>query len=150
MRESFEPSYIMPVDADDCLSKHLAEFVNRNSHCNGWFINKGYEYQEGSRLIYLRQEDFYVRCGTCNIIKYNLLHLKISTTTNRVSTIHGRVRKFMEKQGTPIEPLPFPGIIYVTEHGENNYYQKGFGAENPRMKHNPNKFTMLLKKPTRY
>jgi len=64
MRESFEPSYIMPVDADDCLSKHLAEFVNRNSHCNGWFINKGYEYQEGSRLIYLRQEDFFVRCGT--------------------------------------------------------------------------------------
>jgi len=40
-------------------------------------------------------------------------------------------------------------VIYVTEHGENNYYQKGFGAENPRMKHNPNKFTMLLKKNTK-
>jgi len=77
----------MPVDADDCLSKHLAEFVNRNSHCNGWFINKGYEYQEGSRLIYLRQEDMFdvepaiSSNTTCSI------YLKISTTTNRVSTI---------------------------------------------------------------
>ncbi len=144
-----EPSYIMPVDADDCLSKHLVEFVNRNSHCNGWFVSKGYEYQEGSRLIYLRQEDFYVRCGSCNIIRYNLLNLPENINYDKPRQFyqeHGRVRKFMDKQGTPIEPLPFPGVIYITEHGENNYYQKGFGAENPRMTHNPNKFMMVMKK----
>jgi len=86
-----------------------------------------------------------------NIIKYNLLHLPENINYDKPRQYypeHGRVRKFMEKQGTPYEP-PF-SRDYVTEHGENNYYQKGFGAENPRMKHNPNKFTMLLKKPTRY
>jgi len=77
---------------------------------------------------------------TCSI------YLKISTTTNRVSTIQNMGgQKIYGKAGNPSEPLPFQGL-YVTEHGENNYYQKGFGAENPRMKHNPNKFTMLLKK----
>jgi len=70
-----------------------------------------------------------------------------STTTNRVSTIQNMGgSENLWKSREHLWSLPFPGIIYVTEHGENNYYQKGFGAENPRMKHNPNKFTMLLKK----
>jgi hypothetical protein len=52
----FSPSHIMFVDADDCVSKHLAKFVNGNKECNGWFVNKGYKYKEGNNLIYLKRD----------------------------------------------------------------------------------------------
>lgn len=139
---TLKPSYVMPVDADDCVSKRLAEFVNRNSHSNGWFISDGYEYQEGSRRIYLRKGNFNMRCGTCNILRYDLLDLpeNINYDKPRHQFLPGHhdVEKFMLRQGTPLEPLPFPGAIYITEHGENNYSQTGFDSDHPKLKyHNP-------------
>ncbi len=36
--QEFSPSHTMAVDADDCVSKHLAEFVDKNQNSYGWFI----------------------------------------------------------------------------------------------------------------
>lgn len=144
----FEPSYVMPVDADDCVSKRLAEFVNHNSQCNGWFISDGYQYSEGSRRVYLRKGDFNVKCGSCNILRYDLLHFPKNINYDRPRRIlpgHHDIKKFMRRQETPLEPLPFPGAIYVTEHGENNYYQKGFDPDNPRLKYSHPFLTRMKK-----
>ena len=123
----FNPTHIMLVDADDCVSKNLAEFVSQNSQCNGWFIGRGYEYRDGSKSILLRRKKFHLKCGTSFIIRYDLI---VPNETKKVDNIdrnflyHQRIVKIMSEKGKPLELLPFEGAVYVTENGTNYTNQK--------------------------
>lgn len=136
------PSHTMFVDADDCVSKHLAEFVNKHSTSNGWFINKGYKYREGSKFIYLKNQEFHHLSGSCNIIKYELNDLPENPEYDRgcgyykFYIFHKRISSILAEKGTPIAPLPFAGAVYVLENGENlsaNKYQPSFNWLNCRI-----------------
>ncbi len=126
--QEFSPSHTMAVDADDCVSKYLAEFVNKNPNCNGWFVNKGYKYQDGSDFIYIKRKEFYRMCGSCNIIRYNLNQLPEIPEYNRgygyykFYIDHEKVREKLAEQGNPLKPLPFSGAVYIVATGENLYY----------------------------
>lgn len=119
-----EPSHTMHVDADDCVSKYLAEFVEQNPQSNGWFVNKGYVYQDGNKFIYFKRKDFHQWCGTSNIIRYGLHNVPESLSYDckdfyRYYVAHRKVVKNQESKGTPIEPLPFAGATYILGHSEN-------------------------------
>ncbi|SRR5579883_440033 len=126
--QEFCPSHTMAVDADDCVSKYLAEFVHKNQHCYGWFINKGYKYQNGSDFVYIKRSNFYRMCGTSNILMYELNQLPKNPEYNRgygyykFYIDHEKVRGDLIKKGTPLQPLPFAGAIYIIDTGENFYY----------------------------
>lgn len=144
--QEFKPSHTMHVDADECVSKHLAKFVEQNPQSNGWFLDKGYVYQEGGKFIYFKRKDFYRWCATSNIFRYNLNYLPESLNYNcidindcvsknlseefvdfyRCNLAHRLVVQNRAQKGIPIAPLPFPGAVYVL-HGEslssNNFNQ---------------------------
>ncbi|MBH8551191.1 glycosyltransferase family 2 protein [Nostocaceae cyanobacterium CENA357] len=126
--QQFYPTHTMAVDADDCVSKKLAEFVNQNPNCHGWFINKGYKYQEGSKYIYLKRSNFYKMCGTCNIIRYDLNNIPETAEYNRgygyykYYIDHAQVRDILKRESKNINPLPFAGAVYVVETGEHLFY----------------------------
>lgn len=120
-----ELSHVMPVDADDMVNKYLAEFVEQHPQRNGWFVNSGFVYQEGSKFIYPLRKDFNRKCGTCNIIRTNILDLPKNPENYRYDYLknyhcsHAQLVKKLAQKGTPIEPLPFAGALYVVNHGEN-------------------------------
>src|ERR687886_110512 len=117
-----KPCHVMFVDADDCVSNHLAEFVNQNSQGNGWFLNRGYEYQEGNNFIYWRKKDFHRKCGTSNIVRHDLIAPPESVKLESIDwdfLYHQDIVEAMKKRGTPLDELPFEGAIYVQENGEN-------------------------------
>lgn len=122
----FNPSHTTIVDADDCVSKHLAAFVNQHPQSNGWFINKGYVYQTGSKFIYLRKKAFNKLCGTCNIIRYDLHDFPDDITQdypeiNQYYDRHRDVEDKMAQKGKPLQELPFIGAIYIVGNQENIY-----------------------------
>lgn len=123
----FQPSYVMKVDADDCISQHLAEFVDQNPQGNGWLVNQGYEYQEGSKFIYFRRSDFYRHCGTCAIINFDLLNLPDNPENMDYEELfqyhlpHSKVDKIFSERGNRLEHLPFVGATYILKTGENTY-----------------------------
>lgn len=126
--KKFSPCHIMKIDADDCTSKHLAEFVSKNPQTNGWFVDKGYVYIEGSRSIYLKKKEFYKWNGSSNIIRDNLYDViqhnleKLPETDEECLEYymtHFEVAKTMSERGTPLEALPFFGCVYILGHGEN-------------------------------
>ncbi len=140
--EKFNPTYTMTVDADDCVSKNLAQFVNLNPGCNGWFINQGYKYQEDSKYIYVKRQNFYKMCGSCNIIRYDLNFLPQNPEYNRgygyykYYIDHGKVREILASKQKHIKPLPFPGAIYMLGTGEHLFYEPkklGFNIINRRL-----------------
>lgn len=121
----FSPTHTMTVDADDCVSEKLAKFIQQHPDSNGWFINKGYKYQEGSNYIYIKRSNFYKMCGTCNIIRYDLNDLPEIAEYNRgygyyrYYIDHAKVRDILKNKAKAIKSLPFPGAVYILETGEN-------------------------------
>ena len=125
---AYNPSHVMFVDADDCISNKIAEFVSQNYHAPGWFVARGYEYQEGSKKVFYRKENFYQKCGSSHIVNYEL----ISPESIKYEDIdyqymrHSQLKKQLEEQGKYLEPLPFAGTVYMTENQENIWTQKKY------------------------
>lgn len=126
--QAWQPTHTMLLDADDCVSRRLAEFVEQHPQDNGWFISHGYRYAEGSRLIYKKSPNFYTMCGSCNILRNDLNRLPEKPEYNRgygyykFYIDHAKVTTVLAQAGTPLEPLPFPGAVYITQTGENSYF----------------------------
>lgn len=146
------PTHIMSVDADDCVSKHIAEFVSANVTSNGWYVNSGYEYQEGSQKILIRRNNFNKICGTCNIINYDLLQLPEKLLPyeelsgyDRFIGGHPLAKIDLAERGSPLAPLPFPGAIFVRDPvGESVSMQEDLLA---KLRRNPRELLRNLKKP---
>jgi hypothetical protein len=124
----FNPTHVMFVDADDCVSKHLAHFVSQNPGSNGWIFNRGYEYIDGSKSILLRNQSFNYRCGTSSIVRYDLVApdetLRVDDINHRWLYHGGPIKKALQKKGYSWDILPFPGSVYITEHGSNMVNQR--------------------------
>jgi hypothetical protein len=126
----FNPSHTMLVDADDVVSKRLAQLVSQHPNCNGWYVDRGYRYEEGRDYIYYKRQNFYRMCGSCNVIRYDLNALPEDPEYNRgygyyIRHIdHEKVRGILAANQTPLKPLPFAGAVYTVDNGENQYYDR--------------------------
>ncbi len=126
--EKYYPTHTMVVDADDCVSRRLAEFVSHAPQANGWFIRRGYRYREGGDRLYLKRRKFHEMCGTCNIIRYDLNALPPEPEYDRgygyytFYIDHEKVKGNLDRHHHPLKPLPFLGAIYIVGTGENLYY----------------------------
>lgn len=119
--EHLKPSHVMFVDADDCVSHQIADFVSYHPDENGWYLNSGYVYEDGSQRIYYKKANFYLMSGTSHIVKYDLICDKSmnSTYTDSNAALHQLVVQILADKQTPLAQLPFPGAIYIVENGEN-------------------------------
>lgn len=146
-----KPTHVMSVDADDCISQNIAAFVNQHPDSNGWYVNSGYEYEEGSSKVSVRRKDFHKICGTCNIINYQLFNLPEKmmpydelTGYDRFLGGHPLAKSDLAERGTPIEPLPFPGVIFVRDRaGESVSMQENLSA---KLQRNPKEVLRGVKK----
>jgi hypothetical protein len=123
-----ETTHIMLVDADDCISKHLAEFVDRNPKHPGWFIKQGYWYQDGGRFVRIMRKGFDRYCGTSTIIRSDLYEFPDTIYREDLELYfykHYRHREIKETlfndRDVKLAPLPFKGAVYITDNGENIY-----------------------------
>jgi hypothetical protein len=141
--KDLQPTHVMSVDADDCISQQIATFVNQHPESNGWYVNSGYEYEEGSDKVSIRRQNFHKICGTCNIINYKLFNLPDKMKPyeelagyDRFLGGHPLAKGDLAERGTPILPLPFPGVVFVRDRaGESVSMQESLLAKwqrNPR------------------
>jgi len=126
------PAYVMFFDADDCVSSHMVEFVNRSSQHNGWFLDRGFLYREGGHFMYNIPANFSRICGTSHVIRYDLFNLPEQMETVRREYIlrglgsHIFIREMLADNGTPLDPLPFTGAVYIIGHGDNHSQTLGY------------------------
>ncbi len=121
--EKYDSDYLMVVDADDCISNKLVSFIEENKNKNevGWYINKGYFYREGDKIISLNRENFNTLCGTCIVVKPD--HMKdIFQYEPHLLYVHQTI-EFPNQ--TKLVKLPFPGAVYSMLNGENHYMSGG-------------------------
>ena len=126
--QDFNPTHTMLLDADDLVSKRLAEFVGQHPQANGWFFNKGYRYTPGDYWIYRKSNGFHTMCGSCNILRNDLNKIPENPQYNRgygyykFYIDHAKIVSVLAEEGKYLRPLPFLGSVYIVKTGENTYF----------------------------
>jgi hypothetical protein len=154
LAQDYHPSHVMVVDADDCVSNQLAEFVSQRPQSNGWFVNDGYRYIDGEKRI-LPQEKLYRLCGTSIITRSDLYELPKNlddcmdyNAAVKYHINHFEAVEIMARRGEALEPLPFAGSIYVSPANKDNLFNiisiDRKLRQNPKMILSPIKKSLLM------
>jgi glycosyltransferase involved in cell wall biosynthesis len=140
--------FIMPVDADDVVSNKIVEFVElQPENINGWQVNSGYIYKEGSNIIYLRYKKFFEICGTSAIFNINNWQDFFFNVPQRTNPSKSYFRYNKDRSKTKLKSLPFPGAIYSIYNGENFFLNK---SNIQKLKKQDNLFTFYTRKILKY
>ncbi len=140
-------NYIMLVDDDDFVHRDLTSFVQQNPGKNGWYIAQGYFWEDRGKLLYL-SSDFSRRCGTSHIVRSDLYRIPATMEgasdgyVRRMLGSHIMIEEILKEQGTPLEPLPFPGAVYRVGHTGAHSGSQGLFREVIRTR---NQFQLLRK-----
>jgi hypothetical protein len=117
------PCYVMKLDADDLLSRHISAEVHTR-HCRpGYYLPHGYLWREGSMLV-RPVDDFHNHCGSSNIVWCEQQHLPSSLDEDMSAFPimrfgHNIAIAEYAKLGTPLVPITSRAAIYRAGHGEN-------------------------------
>jgi len=117
-------TYVMLRDADDFVHRGLVAHAVERAAPHGYLIDRGYSYFEGSTHA-LEVMNFDQLCGTCAIISSTALNPPRSMDKADkercpiLSMGHHGIGAGMAERGQPLEPVPFPAVLYFRGHGEN-------------------------------
>lgn len=116
--------FFMKVDDDDFVHKDIAKLCYENPGKDGFRVTKGYMWSENSNFLYYLN-NFHNRCGTCNILKAELLDIppqlekNVSDRLRDMLGYHTRLKTVLQDRLT-IEDIDFPAAIYNIGHGNSN------------------------------
>jgi hypothetical protein len=117
------PCYVMKLDADDLVSRHLSSAAHDLGHRPGYYLPYGYLWLEGSRVV-RPVENFHHHCGSSNILwcEADELPASIDDDMSKFRIMrwgHNITVREFDKLGTPLMPLPIRSAIYRKGSGEN-------------------------------
>jgi len=130
----FNPTHVMFVDADDFVSRRLAEHVRLNPSAPGWYFESGLMYSGQFKIAEVRDR-FWSYCGTSHVLRYDLLPVGIDLSAamsfesvlnslerfyiQRILGCHLDYSSYLAKRGLELASLPFKGAVWHTDTGEN-------------------------------
>lgn len=103
----FDPSYLMPIDADDFVSNNIVEYVLANPPVTeGYYLEAGFINEQKGNLIFI-DKGFKEYCGSSLIVKSSAFPNYLQSNT------------YMHNSVENLTKLPFAGAIYNRLNGEN-------------------------------
>jgi hypothetical protein len=129
-----QPDHVMFFDADDLVSRRLADLSNQHRQVDGWAIEDGWRWSSERRAV-RRQPEFYRHCGTAHIVRPALYSLppdlSVDSTQDHLLRAFGDrlprhfgshvyLRDDLADQGHALAPTPFPAALYRVGTGENH------------------------------
>ena len=113
--------FFMVVDDDDFVSRDIVSFAEANPDADGWYVDKGYLWTEGSSFL-LRRSAFNTLCGTSHLVRadlYDLPDREEEASMDWVKAMMGshiKIEGILRDRGHPLSALPFAGAIYRVGH----------------------------------
>jgi hypothetical protein len=134
----FNPSYFAIFDADDFVSRRIAQFVNSNPNEAGWYVDSGYAIN-AKQWTTQRKSGLYRYCGSTlipnavqllrlanidestrtDISQEEIITLVSSRFINHVIGNHTYMIGYLASHGLQMKPLPFRAACWMLETGEN-------------------------------
>lgn len=113
---------LMPVDADDLVSRRLARFLNRHSEADGFVAPIGLEYDERTGRLRLAPR-FSNLCGTSIAVRFQPEELPNGAEGEEkkhvLSVTHNLWVEALRRRGKRLARFPFLPSVYRIYHGEN-------------------------------
>ena len=84
----------------------------------------------------MRHKNLHLRTNTSHVIKLDLLEPEMKLCSDQVKRgdcvlYHIDTATILKQRGTPLKLLPFKGVIYITDNGENMWWsQKNIASKN--------------------
>jgi hypothetical protein len=113
--------YVMIVDADDRINKHLVSYVASSTTGDILFIERGYVWPY-RRTCWFRWGGFLETCGSSHIIRYDGSNMPNGVGDDgeyAITTPLGEIETFSGEKGLERERVPFEGACYVTGVEDN-------------------------------
>jgi hypothetical protein len=135
--------YFFSLDCDDLVSRDLVAYARENGDANGYLIESGFVLDEkanklaripGAPGTWLGRPLHQV-CGSCAIMHLSRSELpggelfRQSEGLFRRLREHGRYGADAEAIGRPLQPIPFPALVYVLNTGNNVSYTESRNVE---------------------
>lgn len=131
---------IMRVDADDLISRNLVAYVEHHPFAHGFFLRYGYEYRVSSGRLH-RNPFMHRYCGSTHIVRVmpqecprDMSDADSPTAPLQYLLRHPRVSARAKEIGRPLQAVPFPACIFVTDYGDNLSFReaRALGQKMPR------------------
>lgn len=119
------PAYVVMLDADDVAHPGLSGFLREDNNRRGYLVTDGYMWDVNRPLVTrLSRESsgmpFDEMCGSCAAIAVDL---SAKRTAKRILCTmplnHQVLGAHMAAMGQPLDPVPFPAMIYAVNHDDN-------------------------------
>jgi len=124
-------AYVSHLDADDLMHPDLPGWIARDNNGRGYIVAQGYmmDWRSG-RVAPLGQgpqsQPFWKQCGSCGYFAVDLgrqrwpgLYLRL------IGKGHKSYMARAARLGRPLDPVPFPAMIYLVNHGDSVQVRKG-------------------------
>ena len=123
--------YFMPLDHDDLVHRDLVKFVRADRHRSGYAMAKGYIYDATANALgpypipNVPMGEFHRFCGSSLVLHFSTDDIQkqdasgLSLFARVMSRGHPVVLEKMEEEGRPLALLPFEGVAYVRNIGDN-------------------------------
>ena len=125
-------SYVMHLDADDLLHTDLFRYVAEDNNGRGYLVEQGYMMDALSgRLAPLGraiggETEFWKHCGSCAFFAVDWGKQAFPVFFLRmIGKGHKNYASRAARLGYPLDPVPFPAMLYVVNHGDNMQIRKG-------------------------
>ena len=120
--------YMVLMDSDDLVSNKLVPHMRANHNERGFLLDTGYLY-DVRRQRFRMVRNFSEMCGSCAV--FYLQPSDLGEATDPKEDEAGWVYQIGDaphmgfgamaaKLGRPLDPVEFPAVIYVQNHGENH------------------------------
>lgn len=130
--------YLMTVDSDDLVDRRIVEYVRKDKHKVGYMVRAGYIYDTQANVMgefphATRVNQLWSNCGTCAIFRFapadlptlavGKVDIEPGGTMFEKLKGHRRWESQMMAAGRYMSTLPFRGVIYRMNTGNNASYE---------------------------
>jgi hypothetical protein len=134
--------YFFPLDADDLVHRDVVAHVLRDKNRRGYLVETGYTLDYSNRNLApvpgAWSVSFDRSCGSSAVIFFEPEDLPVSSEPDdglyfNLFQSHAYWCLVAEEFGRRLDPLPFPGGVYVVNHAQNLSFRlqrKGLRTEN--------------------
>lgn len=132
--------YMMALDADDLLSKHLFSKLAAASdegECPGWYMEKGYVYKPPTRYLIRVPKQMRFLNGSTHILRSDIIKVPDFNSTDwqdfNLFTDHGwikdRLKNYLSLELKPVEDAMLVYVVHQSNISKIDAKEYGFGVK---------------------
>lgn len=126
-RNARRDGYAFFLDGDDIPHPSLVQYILEDNNGQGYYLPQGYCFDAASRTLLAPlntdgdEHTFAWLCGSSHAVRFDTRYDASQTVHISLRGDHMKARQNLkERVGLNLQPVPFPAMIYIVNHGSSD------------------------------